>query len=107
MVRLVFLVVLVGSALGDRPLCSEQERVELPSSEENTIQAHGLNFTQNTFWRENGKVFGCPCKIKPCLTKCYEDGENAKIILSPLVKKIHKKGLNFQKFRIIRDNFQN
>jgi len=73
-VVLCFLLVVVGGALGDDSLCEEDERVELPDSDENSIQAHGLNFTEGTFWRENGNVFGCPCAIKPCLRKCYADG---------------------------------
>jgi len=72
----LLLVAVAGAALGGhQPLCEEDERVQLPDSEENSIHAHGLTFEENTFWRQDGKVFGCPCKIKPCLRLCTADGK--------------------------------
>jgi len=71
----VFLLLLLTHAVLGNPLCKEEERVVLPNSENETIQAFGLNFTVGNFWREkSGNINGCPCLFKHCLRHCEIDG---------------------------------
>jgi len=80
MLFVVFFSLVVKITLGLH-LCEsvEVERAILPDETESTTQADGLNFTEGTYWQEDGKTYGCPGKEHPCLKICSVDGKKIKI----------------------------
>ncbi|KAL7305228.1 hypothetical protein TKK_0002613 [Trichogramma kaykai] len=56
--------------------CPTEALVDLTGLEaaaDGSIEAHGLRFPQAAQYRDQAKVFGCPCRERACLSLCCDD----------------------------------